>query len=231
MRKWRVLILAFVLIPLAVGAETISWTPNPVSANDPAVSFTPAQMSTMTFYIRAWKAGSAAKTYLGETRNGATTWTDNILLRANQWGATVPGWVALKPGDNILVSVSMAFVDNGVEKDSAESPGYAYMIPGGAVPALPPTATFSAAPASIVKGACTTLTWATQNAASVAIDQGVGTVTASGTKSVCPIVSTIYSITAIGSGGTKVAMVTVNVSSLPTTTPGCSPPTGITIKP
>jgi hypothetical protein len=235
MRKWRGLVLAFLLIPLVVGAETISWTPNSVY-KDGSGSFTSAEMATMTFYLRVWKVGSPAKTYFGETRNGGTSWTDNILVKANQWGASsaVSGWVALKPGDNILVSVSMAFKDaNGTEADSLESSGYAWTLPGGVVPppVAAPTATLTAAPASIVKGTCAILTWATTNATSIAIDQGVGTVAASGTKSVCPITNTTYSITAVGQGGSKVATVAITVTVPPVITPGCSPPTGITIKP
>ena len=233
MRKWRGLVLAFLLIPLVVGAETIQWTPNPVY-KDGSGSFTAAEMATMTYYLRGWKAGSTAVTYFGETRNGGTSWIDNIMVRMNYWAAqgSVPGWVVLKAGDNVFVSVSMAFKGaDGVETDSAHSPGYAYTIPGGVVvpPVLPPTVTFSAAPVSIIRGTCTTLTWATTNATSVAIDQGVGMVGASGTKSVCPITNTAYSITVVGQGGSKVATVAITVTVPPVITPGCSPPTGVTI--
>jgi len=237
MRKWRGLVLAFLLIPLVVGAETISWTPNSVY-KDGSGSFTSAEMATMTFYLRVWKVGSPAKTYFGETRNGGTSWTDNILVKANQWGASsaVSGWVALKPGDNILVSVSMAFKDaNGTEADSLESSGYAWTLPGGVVPP-PVVAPFIGkftANTPINKGQCTTLAWTTTNATLVVVDQGVGAVTpvASGSKSVCPIVTTKYVMTATGPGGTAVDNVTVVVIIPPVVTPGCTPPTGITIKP
>ena len=236
MRGWRALILALVLIPLAVGAETVSWTPPDKWVDGTTVSV--ADKALYVYYLRTWKVGSpTVLTYLGETRNGVTTWTDNILVKANQWGASVTGWVPYKAGDNVFVSVSTSWepTDGSPSSDSwntNKGTPYAWTIPGGVVvpPALPPTATFSAAPTSIVRGTCTTLTWATTNATSVAIDQGVGTVVASGTKSVCPIVNTTYSITAIGQGGSKVATVIVTVTVPPVVTPGCTPPTGVTVR-
>jgi hypothetical protein len=216
-----------------VNAETISWTPNPVSANDPAVSFTAAEMATMTFYLRGWKAGSTVKTYFGETRNGGTSWTDNILVKMNQWGAqnTVPGWVPIKAGDNVLVSVSMSFVDAaGNEHDSLQSPGYAYTIPGGVVvPA--PTVTFAAAPTTVVRGTCSTLSWSSTNATVASLDQGIGSVATTGTRSVCPAATTSYTLMVMGPGGPTIKGATVTVTVPPVITPGCSPPTGITIKP
>jgi peptidoglycan-associated lipoprotein len=105
----------------------------------------------------------------------------------------------------------------------------AYKIPGGVViPA--PTVTLAATPASVNKGLCSTLSWGSTNATTVSIDQGVGVVATTGTKSVCPTVTTTYLITATGAGGTKTAAVTVIVIVPPVVTPGCNPPTGITIK-
>jgi hypothetical protein len=232
MRKWRVLILALVLIPLAVGAETISWTPNP-TYKDGSGSFTSAEMATMTYYLRGWKAGSAAKTYFGETRNGGTSWTDNILVKMNEWAVTsgTSGWVVLKPGDNVFVSVSMAFKDSaGVETDSAESLGYAYTIPGGVVVPVP-VVSFAALPVSVNKGVCSTLSWSSTNATVASLDQGIGSVATTGTKSVCPAATTTYTLMAMGAGGTTIKTATVTVIIPPTPVPGCNPPTGITIKP
>ena len=55
---------------------------------------------------------------------------------------------------------------------------------GSAQGPVPPTATFSAAPASIESGQSATVTWNATNATTVSINQGIGTVTASGTRSV-----------------------------------------------
>src|SRR6185295_2594358 len=71
---------------------------------------------------------------------------------------------------------------------------------GGPVPPPPPptpapTATFSAAPASVTAGQASVLSWNTTNAASVSIDQGIGAVAVSGTRSVSPAATTTYKVT------------------------------------
>ena len=50
----------------------------------------------------------------------------------------------------------------------------------------PPIVKYSAAPAVISKGQCSTLTWSLQNTQKAEIDQEVGAVPASGSKQVCP---------------------------------------------
>jgi autotransporter-associated beta strand protein len=77
---------------------------------------------------------------------------------------------------------------------------------------LPVTATFAAAPTTIALGSSTTLTWSTTNATSVSIDNNVGTVTASGQKTVSPTSTTTYTLTATGAGGTVTRQVTVTVN-------------------
>jgi outer membrane protein OmpA-like peptidoglycan-associated protein len=81
------------------------------------------------------------------------------------------------------------------------------------VPAPPaaPTASIAAGPSSIESGACANLTWATANATDVSIDNGVGTVSASGSRQVCPTSTTTYGLTATGSGGTRNESATVTV--------------------
>lgn len=81
-----------------------------------------------------------------------------------------------------------------------------------AAPAPPtPTATLSASPEVIQQGQSTVLTWKTENASDVTIE-GLGTLAASGSKSVTPDGSTTYTLLAKGPGGTQsaVARVTVN---------------------
>jgi len=77
--------------------------------------------------------------------------------------------------------------------------------------ALSPTASLSASPGAIRMGQTTTLTWSTQNAASVSI-MGIGTVTTSGSKAVSPSATTSYVLTATGTGGTTQSSVTITVS-------------------
>jgi peptidoglycan-associated lipoprotein len=76
-----------------------------------------------------------------------------------------------------------------------------------------PTASLTASPDTVDKGQSSTLTWQTANATDVNIDQGVGTVQASGSKQVSPTDSTTYTLTAKGDGGTQTATARVTVNA------------------
>jgi OOP family OmpA-OmpF porin len=66
-------------------------------------------------------------------------------------------------------------------------------------------------PKYVYLGKCTTLNWSTENATSVMIDQGIGSVSTSGSKEVCPKEKTMYTITAENAGGPARAVVEVPV--------------------
>jgi hypothetical protein len=71
--------------------------------------------------------------------------------------------------------------------------------------------TFTATPATIPPGACSTLAWTTTNATSVSIDHGLGTQPLNGSTPVCPPTATTYKLTATGSGGSATSSVHVAV--------------------
>jgi peptidoglycan-associated lipoprotein len=75
-----------------------------------------------------------------------------------------------------------------------------------------PSATLKVVPDTVDKGQSAELSWSTQNASTVTID-GLGTVSASGSRSVAPASSTTYHLTASGAGGNTdaSARITVNV--------------------
>ncbi|HLO25291.1 MAG TPA: OmpA family protein, partial [Geobacteraceae bacterium] len=75
-----------------------------------------------------------------------------------------------------------------------------------------PTVSLSANPASIVEGNCTTLNWSSSDATEATIDQGVGKVGPSGSRQVCPKVTTPYTLAAAGEGGSRTAATTVTVT-------------------
>ena len=81
-------------------------------------------------------------------------------------------------------------------------------------PPAVPTATLTAIPASIDNGQSVTLTWQTTNASSVSIE-GLGTVSASGSRQVTPASSVTYKLTAKGAGGTAQASAAVTVNTSP----------------
>ncbi len=74
-----------------------------------------------------------------------------------------------------------------------------------------PTASLSANPDAIEQGQSTTLTWQTSNATDVSID-ALGAVQPEGSRSVAPVQSTTYRLTAKGPGGTQEATARVTVS-------------------
>jgi len=77
----------------------------------------------------------------------------------------------------------------------------------------PPVLKFSADPASVAPGKCSTLTWSSQNVQKAQIDQGVGAVDVNGSKQVCPAETTQYLMTATGTGGTAYEEATVTVAA------------------
>lgn len=79
-----------------------------------------------------------------------------------------------------------------------------------------PTATLSVSPTSISPGQSSTLSWQTTDATTVTIDNGIGTVAASGSQSVTPTASTTYNLSATGPDGTVSASATVTVGATET---------------
>lgn len=82
-----------------------------------------------------------------------------------------------------------------------------------------PTVVISASPTSIALGESTLLSWESKKVTSVHIDQGIGTVTLTGSKSVAPTATTTYTITGSGTEGTVSSTVTVQVAGNPAPQP------------
>jgi hypothetical protein len=83
----------------------------------------------------------------------------------------------------------------------------------------PPTAKISANPTTLLQGNSFTLTWTTERASTIIIDNGIGTVAASGNRIISPTTTTTYKIIAMHSNGYQVAasvMVEVIPVPLPT---------------
>lgn len=82
-----------------------------------------------------------------------------------------------------------------------------------AVEIVPTVDYFTATPATIRAGQSALLSWRVSNATAVAIDQGVGSVSGSGSVSVSPGVTTTYILTAVHDTAMTTAMVTVAVEA------------------
>ena len=77
----------------------------------------------------------------------------------------------------------------------------------------PSVAVFVAEPSTIVRGNPATLRWAVSGATDISVDQGIGSVPASGTRVVYPSNDATYTLVARGVGGASEARVTVRVTS------------------
>jgi peptidoglycan-associated lipoprotein len=86
-----------------------------------------------------------------------------------------------------------------------------------------PTVTLNVSPAAIERGNTATLTWSSNNAASVTIDNGVGSVESSGRRSVNPSESTTYKARATNSRGEAVAEARITVTEPPPPKPARIP--------
>lgn len=74
---------------------------------------------------------------------------------------------------------------------------------------------FTAEPSTIVRGESSTLRWSVSNATEVTIDNGIGTVPATGSRQVSPSQNTTYRMAAKGGGGDAISAVTVAVTTPP----------------
>lgn len=107
---------------------------------------------------------------------------------------------------HIAVLTALAFLTAcGTKKTAKVTPTVTTPAP------VAPTATLSASPDVIQQGQSTVLTWKTTDAADITIE-GLGTVAASGSRSVTPAASRTYTLVAKGPGGASqsTARITVN---------------------
>jgi hypothetical protein len=79
----------------------------------------------------------------------------------------------------------------------------------------PPIVSFGANSTSINEGQSSTLQWNVTGATSVSINQGIDTVSTSGSRVVTPTTSTTYTLTADGAGGTTVTTAQIQVTPAP----------------
>ncbi len=96
---------------------------------------------------------------------------------------------------------------------------------------LPRIIQFSAVPQTIASGQSSTLLWVVENATSVSISNGIGSVSLGGTQAVSPTANTTYVLTATNAAGSVTSQAAVNVGAAVsitsfTATPNPSPSPG-----
>jgi peptidoglycan-associated lipoprotein len=118
----------------------------------------------------------------------------------------------------MLVLVSLFVSGTGCKKKVAPPPPPVKEEPPPPPPPPPapaPTVNLKISPAAIEKGSSATLSWSSSNATGVVIDQGIGTVEPSGSRSLKPTASTTYKAKATGPGGEAVAEARITVTEPP----------------
>ncbi len=87
-------------------------------------------------------------------------------------------------------------------------------------PATPPVInSFTASPASVAAGSCSTLSWSTSGATSATVTPGGGSVSVTGNAQACPAGTTTYTLTATNSAGSVTRTASVTVTAAPPPTP------------
>ncbi len=121
-------------------------------------------------------------------------------------GVGTPGQTEVCP------AVTTTYVLSAQDPSGTRTARTTLLVSSGTEP-KPVISFFTANPASIQAGDCTTLGWGKVDYATmVGIDQGIGGVASPGFREVCPGSTTTYLMTAEGPGGTTDFDVTVNVS-------------------
>jgi peptidoglycan-associated lipoprotein len=118
----------------------------------------------------------------------------------------------------LLMSLSMILIAGGCKKKvpPPPPPPPAPVEQPKPEPPKPPTISqFTAEPTTIQRGQSATLHWVVMDATDVSIDNGIGAVQASGTRTVFPSSTTRYTLTAKGAGGDTTASASVNVTAPP----------------
>ncbi|MGA2260133.1 MAG: peptidoglycan-associated lipoprotein Pal [Acidobacteriota bacterium] len=115
-----------------------------------------------------------------------------------------------------LLLVGIAITGTGCHKKAGPTPATA-SLPAAVSESAPkpptPTISLTASPSAVEKGQSSTLSWGSTNATEVTIDGGIGTVEASGSRTITPVSSTTYRATATGPGGVASAEARITVSA------------------
>jgi peptidoglycan-associated lipoprotein len=132
----------------------------------------------------------------------------------------------IKAGAVLLACMLLVFMAGCKKKPAPPPPPPAPKVeqPPPPPPAKPGISSFSAEPSRIERGQSSTLRWSVSNATDITIDQGVGPVQQSGSRTVYPSASTTYTLVANGPGGSDTRSVTVEVAAPPPPPPPTPPP-------
>jgi hypothetical protein len=143
--------------------------------------------------------------HLTITRGGKELWSGDVNVEAGKK-------VSINVGKNTQVSTDWSKRQADLQK-KAPLPRFYAGVASATVVIAPVKASMTNASANINCSQNTDVAWTTTDAVDVSIDNGVGNVDASGSKSVSPRATTTYTLTATGPGGKVTGTETVNVNT------------------
>jgi hypothetical protein len=200
----------------SVGVSPASTTTYTLTVNGPGGTIT--KTATVTVNIPAPTISfSATPSTIGSGQSSSLVWTTT-----NATTVTIDNGVGSQP---LSGSTSVHPTQTATYTLTATGAGGTMTSQATVTVSSGPSITFTASPAFIGAGQVSTLTWSATNATSVSIDNGIGAKPVGGFTNVTPTVTTTYTLTAIGPGGTSTAQATVNVVPLPTITFSATPAT------
>ena len=132
----------------------------------------------------------------------------------------------------LCLALSLAIFAAGCKKKAPAPappppPSQTTTPPPATTPRPPVVDQFTAEPSNIQRGESSTLRWQVSgDVTSVSINNGIGTVQSTGSRSVNPANSTTYTLTASGPGGSVTGVTTVTISSPPPPPPPPPPSSG-----
>jgi hypothetical protein len=143
--------------------------------------------------------------HLTITRGGKDLWSGDVKVEAGKK-------VSINVAKNTQVTTDWSNRQAELQK-KAPLPRFYAGIASATVAIAPVRATITNSTANINCSQNTDIAWQTTDAVDVTIDNGVGAVDASGTKSVSPRATTTYTLTAAGPGGIVTGTEAVNVNT------------------
>jgi len=212
-------------------AETITITPGVTTNNRPQGTAQVCPTATTTYTLTATNATNSkqANASLTVTVNAQPT-TSAAVLRFEavptnivrgesstlQWSTqnavtvTLQGQTVAAQGSQV-VSPTQTTTYTLVVTGTDGRPVNATAVVTVAAPAVPRVLSFSLNPITINAGGSSQLCWQVENATSISISPGIGTVDPSGCRTVNPSVTTTYVLTATNANGTMTASATLTI--------------------
>ncbi|MGE5298112.1 MAG: fibronectin type III domain-containing protein, partial [Acidobacteriaceae bacterium] len=182
------------------------------AANNNGTQSQSVSATTLSAQVPTISSFSANPTAVNPGQSATLSW---VISGATQ--LSIDQGIGIVTGSSRSVTPAATATYTLTATNAAGSSTSSVQLTVNSAPALPVISSFAVSPNSIIEGSSSTLSWSVSGASSVAIDQGIGTVSSSGTTTVTPGQTTVYKITASNSAGSSIAsaQLSVNAPTIP----------------